>query len=558
MADNLSALDDVTLKIIWDRLVSVMNEAAETLYRSAFSPLVRESKDGACALLAPSGETIAIGDTALPSFATTQQLTLEAALKQFPLETWAPGDVLMTNDPWLGPAQVNDITLLKPVFYKGRLVAFTGSVAHSPDLGGVTRYNGAADVFEEGLLIPLIHLYRGGEPNETLFQLIAANSRVPQEALGDLNAQLAAQDVTERRVLAILDEYGLDDLDAVTTAILGRTEQAMRNAIAAIPDGEYRHEMDADGVPGPLERDRAREMPAMHLAIRIRVRGSEIEVDLTESSAQVEAAINSLYTFTYAYVAYTLRVMLVPNLPQNGGSTRPIQLKVEEGTVYHARRPAPTMSRAVVGHTVSDLIFGALAGPLEHRVRGNGGSTPTWVLVIVGRDYNDRPYQRVLPTNGGLGGQEGGDGLVLSFPSNTQNLGVEMLEASTPVLVDCREMIPDSGGAGRFRGGVGIRFSVRAIAKTIFSLAIGHVKHAPQGILGGAPGRAGRVDLNGRTLGPGAEGILDAGDVLTLETPGGGGFGVPGQREKERVAKDVNEGLVTETQASAAYGGFGR
>lgn len=549
------ALDAVTLKVIWDRLVSVMNESAETLYRSAFSPLVRESKDGACALLAPDGETIAIGDTALPSFATTQQLTLEAALQRFPLETWRPGDVLMTNDPWLGPAQVNDCTLLKPLFHDGRIVAFTGSVAHSPDLGGVTRYNGAADVFEEGLQIPPIFLYRGGEPNETLFQMIAANSRVPQEALGDLNAQLAAHDVTERRVLAILDEYGLGDLSPVTHAILGRTERAMREAIAALPAGEYRHDMYADGVPGPLDRDRDREMPPMHLVVRVSVSGSDIEVDLSESSAQVEAAINSLYTFTYAYVAYTLRVLLVPNLPQNGGSTRPIRVTVREGTVYHARRPAPTMSRAVVGHTVSDLIFGALAPVLPHRVRGNGGSTPTWVLVIVGRDYQGRPYQRVLPTNGGLGGQEGGDGLVLSFPSNTQNLGVEMLEASTPILVECREMIPDTGGPGRFRGGVGVRFAVRAVDRTVFSLAIGHVHHAPQGILGGAPGRAGRVDFNGRSLGPGAEGVMEAGDVLTIETPGGGGFGAPAERDRARLERDLAEGLISAAQAQSGYGG---
>ena len=554
--NSKSKIDDVTLKIVWDRLISVMNEAAETLYRSAFSPLVRESKDGACALMMPDGETLAIGDTALPSFATTQQITLRAVLEKHPLATWRDGDVIMSNDPWIGPAQVNDCTLLKPVFRGGRIVAFTGSVAHSPDLGGVTRYNGAADVFEEGLQIPMMHLYRASEPNQTLLDIIAANSRVPREALGDLNAQLASHDVAERRLLAILDEYDLADLDVVGPAILDRTERAMRAAIADVRDGRYRHAMDADGVPGALEPNRDRAMAPMHLVATVEVKGDAIEVDLSESCPQVDAAINSTYPFTYAYCAYTLRVMLLPSLPQNGGSTRPITVKVKEGTVYHARRPAPTMSRAVVGHTVADLIFGALAEQMPHRTRGNGGSTPTWVLVLVGRDREGRPYQRVLPQNGGLGGQEGGDGQILSFPSNTQNQGVETLETGVPILVECREMIDDTGGAGRFRGGTGVRFAVRATERTVFSLAIGHVHHAPQGVRGGGAGRAGRATWNERVLNPGAEGTMQPGDLLTIETPGGGGFGAPRDRDPGRLAFDLAEGWVSAQSADALYRGF--
>jgi N-methylhydantoinase B len=233
---------------------------------------------------------------------------------------------------------------------------------------------------------------------------------------------------------------------------------------------------------------------------------------------------------------------------------RPIRVIAPEGTVYNARRPAATMSRAVIGHTVSDLIFTALRDALPDRVRGNGGSTPTWVLVLVGDDYAGKNYQRVIPLNGGLGGQEGADGEVLSFPSNTQNLGVEALEQLTPVLVRAREIVPDSGGAGRFRGGNGVRFAVEARSRTTYSLAINRVAHAPRGILGGGDGRAGAASINGTPLAPGAEGTLRPGDVLTLETPGGGGFGVPLERDRARVAKDVAEEMVSTGRAEKLYG----
>jgi N-methylhydantoinase B len=547
-------IDDITLKIIWDRLVSVMNEAAETLYRSAFSPLVRESRDGATALLTPEGETLAIAVAALPSFASTQQITLQAVLAKRPLAEWREGDVMISNDPWIGPAQINDCTMLKPIFHRGRLVAFSGSVAHSPDLGGVLRYNGAADVFEEGLQLPMFLLYEAGKANQTLFDIIAANSRVPTEALGDLNAQLASHDVAEKRLMTILEEYELADLEAISTAILTRTEKAMRSAIAAIPDGEYHHSMIADGIYGPLDYDRSKPAPEMHLSATIRVTSDEIEVDLTESHGQVGAAINSTYPFTYAYCAYTLRVMLLGGLPQNGGSVRPIRVTTKPGTVYDAKRPAATMSRAVIGHTVSDLIFVALKDVLPDKVRGNGGSTPTWVLVLVGANPDGASFQRVLPINGGLGGQEGGDGQVLSFPSNTQNQGVETLEAGTPILVETREIIADSGGAGRFRGGNGVRYAVRAVQDTYYSLAISHVAYPPDGVLGGQSGRAGRVHLDGRALAPGSEGMMRAGEVLTLETPGGGGFGDPTGRDPDRLSHDVAEGMVSPEKAQHAYG----
>jgi len=547
-------LDDITLKIIWDRLVSVMNEAAETLYRSAFSALVRESKDGATALLTPDGETLAIAVAALPSFATTQQITLKAVLDKKPLAAWQEGDVVISNDPWIGPSQINDITMLKPIFWRGKIVAFSGSVAHSPDLGGVLRYNGAADVYEEGLHLPLMHLYRAGQVDQTLLDILTANSRVPTETLGDLNAQLASHDVAERRLHTILQEYDLADLETVSSAILDRTERAMRAAIAAIPDGDYAHAMQLDGMHGPLDYDRSQPAPPIPLSATLRVRGDTIEVDLRESSPQVGAAINATYPFTYAYCVYTLRVMLLGGLPQNGGSTRPITVTTRPGTVYDAKRPAATMSRAVIGHSVSDLIFSALKDVLPDKVRGNGGSTPTWVLVLVGANAEGANFQRVLPLNGGLGGQEGGDGHVLSFPSNTQNQGIETLEASTPILIECREIIPDSGGAGRFRGGNGVRYAVRAVQDTYFSLAINRVGTAPQGILGGHAGRAGRAyRSDGTELPPGAEGMLRPGEGLTLETPGGGGFGDPRERDPARVAHDVAEALVSADHAHA-YG----
>ena len=549
-------MDEIALKILWDRLVSIANEASFVLKRSAFSTLVRECNDFACTLLTLDGETLAIADASLPSFSTTQTITLRALLEVYPAEDWAPGDVLISNDPWIGTGQVMDLTLFKPVFKNGRLVAFTGSVAHSPDLGGIQRWNGAKDVFEEGMFIPPMHLYRRGRRNETLFSLIKANSRIPDETVGDLMAQIASHEVGERRLLQVMAEHSLDDLTELSAEIFSRSEDAIRSAIAALPDGDYCYAMLADGSSGDLYQSKGEtgSLATITVNTAVRVRGSEIEVDFTGSSPQVSPPINSVFPFTYAYAAYALRLILVPFLPQNGGFLRPMHVIAETGTVMNATYPSPTLNRGIMGHLVCDSIFAALSDVLPERVRAMSGSTPLWQLILIGEDDSGCPYQRILQLNGGLGATAGSDGVVCSFPANLTNVPIEIMELTTPITCLKKEILTDSPGAGRRRGGYGVHWIFRAREPTIYSMTFNRIRNPPQGLLGGASSRPGKVVHNGQALQPGAEGVLQAGDVLEVETPGGGGHGSPHERTRSLTERDLASGIISADQAATAYG----
>lgn len=548
-------IDDISLRIIWDRLVSAVNEAGQVLKRSAFSTLVRECNDFACTIMTIEGETLAIADAAVPSFSATQAITLTACLKEYPLSTWSDGDVMVTNDPWVGTAQVMDPTFLKPVVYKGRIVAFTGSVAHSPDLGGVQRWNGAADIFEEGLQIPFMKLYQAGKPNETLFQLIRANSRIPDQAIGDIMAMLASHEVAERRVKQIMSEHGLDDLSQVAEQIFRRSETAMRRAIGEVPDGHYEFSLRAEGsLGGPFQRAEDQFPADIEVVAKVTVRETNIEVDFSDSSPQVAPPINSVYPFTFAYSVYALRLLLVPHIAQNAGFIRPLRILAKEGTVLNAKRPAPTLNRGVIGHLVGDCIFGALADVIPTRARAMSGSTPLWHFFLIGADKAGTSYLRVIPMNGGMGATTRSDGIVCSFPSNMNNISIEVLELTTPIRCGKKELILDSCGAGAHRGGPGVRWVLEPLQDAIFSTTFNRVRNPPQGFLGGLNGRCGRLLINDTELRPGTEGTLKANDLVTIETPGGGGLGNPRARERVLVELDVEDGFVSRTQAHDLYG----
>ncbi len=535
-------MDDGAVGILWDRLVSAVNEASRVLQRSAFSTLVRECNDFACTLMTRQGETLAVADIALPSFATTQAVTLRACLEKRPLDAWQEGDLLITNNAWLATGHVMDLTILKPLFAQGRLVAFTGSVAHSPDLGGVQRWNAGSDVFDEGLQIPPLLLYRAGRPDETLFELLRANSRLPGETVGDLMAQIASNETTECRVRQIMREHGLTTLDDVADEILGRSEASMRAAIQKIPDGVYDHKMQADGfISGPDDPD----PDPLSITTRVVVRGSDVEVAFPSASPQTASSINSTHAFTASYAAYALRLLLVAHVPQNGGFARPISVQTVPGSILAARSPAPTLNRTITGHLVCDGVFGALSEVLPDHVWAMSGSTPIWVLILVSTEQ-EQNFHRIMLMNGGLGANEGTDGEVGSFPANLSGASIELLEASTPIRVERKELIPDSAGAGRYRGGHGVRIELRALRPMDYSIAFNRVRFPPQGLLGGAAGRPGRVTVEGVPIRPGAEGHLPGGALMRVETPGGGGLGDPTERHQDRVDRDVEAGLVTE------------
>ena len=549
-----AALDPVTVTILWDRLVSIADEATTTQLRAAFSTVVRESNDFAVSILDPSGGTLASARVGLPSFIGTQPVTLQAALLEFPLDSLHEGDVIITNNPWISTAQLMDITLFAPIFKHGRVVAFAGSVAHSPDLGGTQRLAQSADVFEDGLFIPLMKLMSAGRPNDDLFKIIRANCRHPSRTLGDLEAQLSALKIINDRLLQLMNEYALDDCDALIDEIYGRSERAIQEAIAAITDGTYRSEVELDNLlPDPVTGRIERPGEPIVIRVTITVDGTRLKVDYTNSSPQLRNSTNSIWPYTRAYTAYALRLMLVSFLPNNWGFSRSLEVISPSGTIVNAEFPAPTNNRHVIGQQVCDAIFTALAKAIPDRVMAPGGGTPNWILFLAGEDRYGGRFSRLFPVNGGLGAFPEKDGEVGAFPANLASTPIEMVEAEQPVVFHAKELICDSAGPGRHRGGLGQRLSVSVQKETMYTVLAGKINHPPQGLLGGLDGRAGRLLLNGETVPPG-DGVLRPGDVLTLETPGGGGLHPPSERSPDRVEADVREGLVSAEEARERYG----
>ena len=553
--NGVSGLDPVTVKILWDRLSSIASEATITLYRTAFSTVVRESNDFACTIMdAGGGGTLAQSDVGLPSFVATQAITLRAVLEKFPVETLKPGDVLITNDPWIGTFQVMDFAILAPIFHREKVVAFAGSVSHTPDIGGLKRWTLALDIFEEGLFVPPMYFHREGVPNADLLEIIEANSRTPKYTLGDLDAQFASLKIMERRLQELMEEQNLNDLDELVMEIYGRSELAMRAVIDEIPDGRYTSSLLIDNnFPDPLTMEVEPDRQPLEMRTAVTIDGPDITVDYSGSSPQVRGGINSGWTFTQAYTGYGVRFMMVPYLPHNAGFLRPIEVISETGTIMAAAFPAPNMARHAIGHQVVDGVYAALAEIIPERTMAQGGSAPVWVFACVGEDRRGNTYHRILVMNGGLGGMPQKDGEVASFPGNFPNTPCEVIDDTMQVIVESKEAIPDSAGPGKFRGAFGQRLTYRFLDPVVYTIMLARLQHPPKGLLGGWPARAGRILLNGKDIGPGS-GPIEAGDVLVFETPGGGGLYSPLERTVDAVVADVEEELVSIEVARDAYG----
>jgi N-methylhydantoinase B len=542
-------LDSVTLTTLWNRLVSIADQASVAQHRTAFSTVVREANDYACSILDARGDTLATSTFGTPVFLATQSITARAMLEIFPAETLEPGDVLITNDPWIGTGQAMDITILRPIVKRGRLVAFAASVAHAPELGGILEWTRVVtDVYDEALQIPPMKLYRAGELDSTLMTLLRANSRTPDISQGDLEAQLAAVALIDEAVIRVLDEYDLDDLEDFAADIYARSERAMRDVLGAIPDGEYRYDLVSE-LPGSSDE--------VTIRTAVRIEGSDLTVDFSGSSAQlVGSSAHSVWNFTFAYTAYALRLITVPYLPSNIGFYRPLTIISPEGSVVNARRPAATFSRHIVGHQTADAVFGALAQVIPERVIAQGGSTPIWALMVTGEDDGrGNPFSFVWMINGGLGALPEKDGETASFPANAANTPAETLEDLIPLRVDAKEMIPDSEGAGRLRGGFGQRIAFTALRPMSVDVLNARVERPPEGLLGGTSGRGGHVIFNGRELGLAGLVEMAPGDQLVIETPGGGGRGLPAERDPMLLGADVDAGLVSAKRARDVYAG---
>jgi len=502
--------------LAWQRLAGFIDEAAEVFVRTSFSSVVRENWDMAFGLLDSQGRQIVQSTKSVPSFIGTMPRTLAAMLARYPRPRLAPGDVLISNDPYIGTGHLNDITMVKPVFAGGRLVAFLGSIFHSVDIGGAPSVE-ARDALEEGLTIPIARIVRAGEENEDVIAFLTENLRAPAETLGDIRAQFAAYEQAEGRLLRLLHAEGIDDLDALVDDILDRSESSMRRAIEAVPDGRYEDVIHLDGFESALE-----------IRCAVTIRGSTLAVDYTGTSAQIARPVNSVMNYTVAYTNYALKCLFDPGTPNNDGTFRPITITAPEGSLLNPRRPAPVWARHLSGHYLPPVIFGALAQALPDRVIADCGS-PLWNVYFQGVQADGERFVRMFFMNGGHGARQGRDGpACLSFPSNVATASIERFETTAPIRVTEKRLLAGTAGAGRWHGGPGQRITFEATGDAPVAMVIRHerVKHPPRGIAGGGDGAPGREYVNDARIAPKGRYVLQPGDRATFETPGGGGYGV--------------------------------
>jgi N-methylhydantoinase B len=527
--------DAVTLEILWTRIISIVDEAAKAIVRTSFSTLSNEANDFACMLTDARGWALAQNSGSIPSFIGTLPATVRHFLAAMGPEAMRPGDVLITNDAWMGTGHMSDVSVLKPIFRGGRLCAFSATTSHMPDIGGRVRAIEAREIFEEGLHIPLMKLRAEGRTDETLIGLIRANVRTPDQTVGDIWAQVGANELIERRLLRLLDDSGLDSLRELGDELFGRAERAMRTAIRAVPDGTYRYAMRTDGVDAPLDFN-----------VALTIAGDEIVADYTGTSPQQPRAINCVLAYTYAMTAYAVKCALLPGLANNEGMYRPIKVTAPAGCILNPRFPAAVVSRAVTGHYVPIVLFGALHHVIPERVMAGAGS-PLWAVQQTGLRADGRPYTNIFFFNGGTGATPAKDGEnVLSWPSNISSTPVEVAERNSPLFFRAKRLRPSSGGRGRFRGGLGQDILIECESDTpiVVSFMAERTAFPAPGFAGGGPGGLGDVRINGRRIDNRRQHVLRKGDTVLVRTPGGGGYGRPAQRDPERLTRDRRMGYV--------------
>ena len=537
------AIDPVTLEVVWNRLLSVANEQQDALIRTAFSTIVRESQDLACGIFDTRGRMIAQSISGTPGHINAMATSMKHFLAAFPPDKLGPGDVLITNDPWMTAGQINDITITTPCFKNGQLVALFANTCHSADIGGRILSAEAREVFEEGLRLPIMKLFDRGEPNQVLMQIVRVNVRQPDEVIGDFYAQTASNDAGGRALLEMMEEFGLDSIDHVAEEIIRRSEQAVRGEIAKLPDGEWSNETWSDGFEEPIL-----------IRCTVRVAGDEIFIDFSGSSPQSTRGINVVLNYTHAYASFAIKAAICPDVPHNEGSFRPVHVSAPPGSILNALDPAPVASRQVIGHFIPSAIFAALSGAMPGRLMAPGAD-PIWLSVWRGQNP---AFTLTLFQVGGTGARPSKDGLsAVGFPSGVAGVPAEIVESLSPVVLKRRELRPDSGGAGKWRGGLGqlTEFVRRGEGRWSVSSIADRTKYPAPGLLGGQAGVAGEVSLgDGTRLHAKSLVDLGAGDTVHVNLPGGGGYGDPLQRDAQRVLWDVIEGYITPEEAEKNYG----
>ncbi|MDX1433499.1 MAG: hydantoinase B/oxoprolinase family protein [Gammaproteobacteria bacterium] len=554
MAAN-DALSKIRMQVMWNRLVSVVEEQAQTLVRTAFSTSVREAGDLAAAVFDRRGRMLAQAVTGTPGHINAMAEAIVHFIARHPVESMEPGDVFITNDPWMTSGHLHDITVVTPTFHGGRVVALFANTCHVVDIGGRGFGPDARQVFEEGINIPILHLFRRGEPNTTLLDIVRTNVREPMQVIGDIFSFAASNDTGSKRLIAMLEEFGIDDVDELGEFIIESSRTATIERISKLSKGSFENTQVIDGYDEPV---------TLHATLT--VGDDNIHVDYTGTSRASAHGINVVLNYTKAYTCFGVKCVVAPDIPNNYGSLQPITFSAPEGCILNVKRPFAVAARHIIGHLLPDTILGCLHQVMEGGCQAEG-SASLWNVQLrggpsVSRDsgYNGEiPEFEMLQFNsGGTGARPTKDGLsATAFPSGVRGMPVEANEAITPIIFWRKEFRADSGGAGRTRGGLGQVIEIGGANGIPFDVLamFERVDHPPRGREGGANGAAGVVRLaSGKRLRAKGQQSIPPHDRLVLEMAGGGGFGNPHERDPERVAEDVRNGIVSPERARSDYG----
>jgi N-methylhydantoinase B len=555
MKPSISDISSIRMQIMWNRLISIVEEQAQALVRTAFSTSVREAGDLGAAVFDDQGRMLAQAVTGTPGHINAMAEAIIHFIRKIPIDTMTSGDVFITNDPWQTSGHLHDITVVTPTFYKERVIGFFANTCHVVDIGGRGFGPDAQQVFEEGINIPIMHLFRKGEVNETLIEILSTNVREPRQVIGDIYSFATANDIGCRRLVQMLDEFSITDLDLLAQFIIQNSRLATIERIRNLRKGKFRNELTLDGYDYPVT-----------LVAELTVSDESIHVDYAGTSNASQYGINVVLNYTKAYTCFGVKCVVAPDIPNNYGSLEPITFSAPDGCILNVQRPFAVAARHIIGHLLPDTVFGCL-----HQALGKGcpseGSGSLWILQLRGGksvsgvasyDGNIPTFDLLHFNAGGMGARPTKDGLsATAFPSGVRGVPVEATEAITPVVFWRKEFRENSGAPGRYRGGCGQIIEIGGLDGIPFDVLAMYerVDHAARGREGGQDGALGKVYLKtGKKLKPKGQQSIPINDSLVLELAGGGGFGNPRHRDPDTVAQDVQNGLVSGESAREDYG----
>ncbi|RQR43320.1 hydantoinase B/oxoprolinase family protein [Burkholderia sp. Bp9140] len=547
---SLNNIDTIHMQVMWNRLISVVEEQAMALIRTAFSTSVREAGDLSAGIFDKRGRMLAQAVTGTPGHVNTMAEAVEHFMKEIGVERMYEGDVYLTNDPWRGTGHLHDFTVVSPSFLDGELIGYFASTAHVVDIGGRGFGPDSREVYEEGLFVPIMKLIERGEVNRDLVNIIRNNVREADKVVGDLYALASCNETGHKRLLEMLREFDLADVEGIGEFILARSREATLERIAALPKGTQTNEMTLDGYDTPVK-----------LNVTLTVADDHLLADFAGSSPASPFGINVPLLYAKAYACYGLKCIIAPEVPNNAASLEPFRVQAPAGCILNAQRPSPVAVRHVLGHFVPDLVLGALDKILPNRVPTEGAGA-LWNLHVSARPVSEasglKGAEILMFNSGGTGARAELDGLsATAFPSGVHAMSVEATEQVGPIVVWRKEMRSGSGGAGKHRGGLGqiVEIGPRTGYEFRFNAMFDRIDHPARGHAGGKSGAAGQVTLSDgtRMKGKGTQAVAEYQRVV-LSLPGGGGVGAPEQRSKEELLRDIRNEYISEAQLRDDYG----